>query len=440
MSTRAPLLVALFAATTVACLVTRADDSSTEGAVQGGALDTTMGYAVGVRAGGSVCSGTLIAPNLVLTARHCIAEGPSDPVDCKRDRFDAATSPSGVTITTDARIGSGKGTHAVKSVFVPASDDHVCGADIALLVLADLVPSKEAVPATPVVRFPMTDKTRVGREVVVAGFGVTDATANDAGRRRVKAHVPILCVPGDLSLSCSLFQSDREFTTEGSVCFGDSGSGAYDQASVGKGAPLVLGVLSRGLPLGKTCADATYTRTDKYAPFLIETALVAAKRGGYAAPAWATGAVGDGGAEGGVADGGREGGGHEAGAVDAGRDAAPPPPPVDAGGSTVDAGGSAADAGAPESDAGGGAYDAGSSAPPAAEETPSDEDPTPSSSSPPTRSPSKSTTAEEDPLPEKTSSGCSQSPEPPGGRFAAGGLLAIGYAMALTLLSLRRGR
>src|SRR5690348_2805258 len=44
-------------------------------AVQGGTTDTNAShsYAVGVanRLGG-MCSGTLIAPNLVLTARHCV--------------------------------------------------------------------------------------------------------------------------------------------------------------------------------------------------------------------------------------------------------------------------------------------------------------------------------------------------------------------------------
>ena len=45
-------------------------------AVQGGKPATTQTFAVGVY-GRGLCSGTLIAPNLVITARHCVEVQPS---------------------------------------------------------------------------------------------------------------------------------------------------------------------------------------------------------------------------------------------------------------------------------------------------------------------------------------------------------------------------
>ena len=44
--------------------------------------------------------------------------------------------------------------------------------------------------------------------------------------------------------------SDKEFVTEGWVCSGDSGGGAFDQHSFTAGTPFVLGALGRARELG----------------------------------------------------------------------------------------------------------------------------------------------------------------------------------------------
>src|SRR5438132_127277 len=66
--------------------------SATAQAIQGGTSDTTHTFAVGVCGGAKgqcqfTCSGALIAPNLVVTARHCVEQTllngqPSEVVDC----------------------------------------------------------------------------------------------------------------------------------------------------------------------------------------------------------------------------------------------------------------------------------------------------------------------------------------------------------------------
>src|SRR5271165_6381141 len=66
--------------------------ASTSSAIQGGQPDTTHTFVVGVIAqfGGGVsglCTGTLLAPNLAVTARHCIAPPSGTTVDCKSSTF-----------------------------------------------------------------------------------------------------------------------------------------------------------------------------------------------------------------------------------------------------------------------------------------------------------------------------------------------------------------
>src|SRR4051812_24867627 len=48
----------------------------------GGTTDTTDTFVVGIDIGGSsICSGTVISPSLVLTARHCVSKTP-EALDC----------------------------------------------------------------------------------------------------------------------------------------------------------------------------------------------------------------------------------------------------------------------------------------------------------------------------------------------------------------------
>jgi hypothetical protein len=280
-------------------------------AIQGGYDDTTHTFAVAVCGGAPgacdvLCSGVLIAPNLVVTARHCV-ESTNLPsggaVDCTTTEFEPpVASAASFSITTSASVHqSTSGWHAVTGIVTPGSAmARACGDDVALLVLADAIAPAEAVPATPNVTTPLTDHAVFEAAETAIGYGLSpsasDAGEGTAGYRRWKPDVPILCIPDDPSsaVACTVGASlgANEFETGDGVCPGDSGSGAFAQTQFDDGSFVVLGVLSRGAGDASQCIGGTYTRLDVWSAFLVANARSAALAGGYAVPTWAGGAGG----------------------------------------------------------------------------------------------------------------------------------------------------
>jgi hypothetical protein len=197
---------------------TEGNTSSTEQAIQGGSADgTTHPFAVGVCDGPKgncqgYCSGALILPNVVVTARHCV-DHTTKIINCaQQPTFGARHTEMWVTTSPDMMQGS-TGWHPVKAVSVP-TDDHVCGHDIAVLILNDLVPANEATPATPGVQYPMTDYDRYpSRRTTAIGYGNTGPNGFSAGTRRIRTSIPLLCIPGDEFISCPTDFNENEFYT-----------------------------------------------------------------------------------------------------------------------------------------------------------------------------------------------------------------------------------
>jgi secreted trypsin-like serine protease len=281
--------------------------SSQTASIQDGVQDTAHNFAVAIvqrTTESVVCSGVLLAPNLVATARHCVQELSSPLVDCSSTVFGATTFTDNLLVTADPRITASGRFIGVQGAFLP-QQDAVCGNDIALLVLADSVSLPGYV--VPVIDPPMTDPS-YGTSVAVIGYGIAspqDNTGGTAGVRRLKEGVELACIAGDPQFVDCLSNPElaplvthSEFmSADDSACAGDSGSAAFDQASFSNGQWVSFGIDSRGnvSSNGQDCTRPIYERFDAWATLLTNAADYAARAGGYAPPAWTSTASRDGG-------------------------------------------------------------------------------------------------------------------------------------------------
>jgi hypothetical protein len=126
--------------------------------------------------GDRTCTGTLIAPTLVLTAKHCIVHATSEG--------ERALTPDGFRIGFGPSVGELELRSAETVTWVGAPEDVSidgavdAGEDLALIGLSDTAPRGEQIYDVDLSFFPVD-----GQEVRLAGYGLTDPIIGASGTR-----------------------------------------------------------------------------------------------------------------------------------------------------------------------------------------------------------------------------------------------------------------
>jgi trypsin len=210
--------------------------------------DSSSGVvAVRVGSGGSfeLCTGALIAPNVVLSARHCVTKNEGTAVSCDENgqsangkHVVADEDPATIGVFVGAAPNFGTKPHAVGRAVVAPKSDYLCDADIALIVLDREVVGVEPMPVR--VRAPVDS----GELIRSVGYGQNDSRV-PIGTRFRKDDVQVLAMGKGVSPSKTPL-GPHEFEVGRSICQGDSGGPAVSERT---GA--VVGVVSRG----GSCSD-----------------------------------------------------------------------------------------------------------------------------------------------------------------------------------------
>ena len=191
----------------------------------------------------SLCTASLVAPDLAITAAHCVRDQNNAPKAQMVLIFNSnIRAPNPVTRMIDRA--------EVPAQWNPSALSSVDTSDVAILHFSGGLPIGYTISDL----LPFDQALARGQSVVLAGYGINDATAN-TGEGILRKTTVSVANPNFSPTEVELDQSHG-----GGACHGDSGGPAY---VILNGHPYLFGITSRG---GGACnEDVIYSEISAYA-------------------------------------------------------------------------------------------------------------------------------------------------------------------------------